>query len=215
MAYSNRDYSTGHSTRRERVLHEIHNVEDAALLSLLHGGEVVSRKAKTFWMHFKDFIDNGNVIGLAVGLVLGASFSALVNSLVDDIISPPLGIALGQASLENLFIVMKNGKNPSTTYMTLEEALNDGAVCLAYGRFFQMTFNFFIVAIALFFLIKFFQTFQQDEIIKSKVKCMYCRQKINKNATRCQFCTSWQDKEEPSHKKSTAPPIGPDGYMSN
>ncbi|KAF9403571.1 hypothetical protein BGX21_002298 [Mortierella sp. AD011] len=182
MAYSDRSYNTGRSTRRERVLHEIHNVEDAALISLLHGGEVVSRKAKTFWMHFKDFIDNGNVIGLAVGLVLGASFSALVNSLVDDIISPPLGIALGQASLENLFIVMKNGKDPSATYLTLEDV---------------------------------FQSFQQEEIIKSKVKCMYCRQKINKNATRCQFCTSWQDKEEPSHKKSTAPPIGPDGYMSN
>ncbi|KAF9352791.1 hypothetical protein BGX26_009440 [Mortierella sp. AD094] len=215
MAYSDRNYNTGRSTRREWVLHEIHNVEDAALISLLHGGEVVSRKAKTFWTHFKDFIDNGNVIGLAVGLVLGASFSSLVNSLVDDIISPPLGIALGKASLENLFVVIKNGKNPSSTYLTLEQALNDGAVCLAYGRFIQMTFNFFIVAIALFILIKIFQSFQQEEIIKSKVKCMYCRQKINKNATRCQFCTSWQDKAEPNHRASTAPPVDVDGYMSN
>ncbi|KAF9206252.1 hypothetical protein BGZ49_002743 [Haplosporangium sp. Z 27] len=217
MSYQNSNYNsynTGRSTRRERFLQEMHNVEDTALTSLLHGGEVVSRKAKTFWTHFQDFIDNGNVIGLAVGLVLGASFTSLVNSLVDDIISPPLGVAVGQASLENLFWVIKDGNHPSSTYLTLEQALDDGAVCLGYGRFIQMTFNFFIVAIALFILIKLFQTFQQEEIIKSKTKCKYCRQKINKFATRCQFCTSWQDKPEPNHTSSNLPLADSNGNMS-
>jgi large conductance mechanosensitive channel len=45
----------------------------------------------------------------------------LVNSLVDDIISPPLGIALGQASLDNLFIVIKSGKHGQSKYPTLEQ----------------------------------------------------------------------------------------------
>ncbi|KAF9111406.1 hypothetical protein BGX27_004982 [Mortierella sp. AM989] len=215
MSHNDRNYNTGRSSRRERIMHEIHNVEDATRISLLHGSEIVTRKARTFCTHFKDFIDNGNVIGLAVGLILGASFTSLVNSLVDDIISPPLGIALGRASLENLFVVIQEGKHPSSTYMTLEQALDDGAVCLAYGRFTQMTFNFFLVAIALFIIIKFFQSFQHEEIIKSKIKCKYCRQKINKNATRCQFCTSWQDKAEPNHTASTAPLLDMDGHMSN
>ncbi|KAG0369137.1 large-conductance mechanosensitive channel [Gamsiella multidivaricata] len=205
------DNNSGQGARRNRI----HDVEDSARISLLHGGETISRKAKTFWGHFKDFIDNGNVIALAVGLILGASFTALVNSLVDDIISPPLGITLGQASLENLFVVIKDGKNASTHYMTLEQARDDGAVCIAYGRFIQMTFNFFTVALVLFILIRLFQSFQQEEIIKSKVKCKYCRQKINKNATRCQFCTSWQDAAEPNHVVSPAPLTRSDGYMSN
>ncbi|KAG0308137.1 hypothetical protein BGZ98_008887 [Dissophora globulifera] len=207
--------ANGQGTRRERILHEIHNVEDAARESLLHGGQIVSSNAKTFWGHFKDFIDNGNVIGLAVGLILGASFTALVNSLVDDIISPPLGIAIGQASLDNLFVVIKDGHDPTRRYLTLEEAQEDGAVCVAYGRFVQMTFNFFIVALMLFVVIRLFQSFQQEEIIKSKVKCRYCRQKINKAATRCQFCTSWQDTVEPNHRASPMPLADADGHMSN
>ncbi|KAF9942733.1 hypothetical protein BGZ67_000140 [Mortierella alpina] len=189
-------------TRHERIIYQIQNAEDAALMSLLHGREVVTRKATSLWTHFKDFIDNGNVLGLAVGLILGASFTSLVKSLVDDIISPPLGIALGQASLDNLFVVIKDGKNATEHYMTLEQAHDDGAVCIAYGRFIQMTFNFVFA-------------FQQEEIIKSKVKCRYCRQKVNKNASRCNFCTSWLDTNEPNHVASPAPLTGTDGYMSD
>lgn len=37
---------------RERIIYEIHNAEDAARQSLLHGGEIVGRKAKTLWSHF-------------------------------------------------------------------------------------------------------------------------------------------------------------------
>ncbi|KAG9327158.1 hypothetical protein KVV02_000874 [Mortierella alpina] len=202
-------------TRRERIIYQIQNAEDAALMSLLHGREVVTRKATSLWTHFKDFIDNGNVLGLAVGLVLGASFTSLVKSLVDDIISPPLGIALGQASLDNLFVVIKDGKNATEHYMTLEQAHDDGAVCIAYGRFIQMTFNFVFVAVVLFLMIRVFQAFQQEEIIKSKVKCRYCRQKVNKNASRCNFCTSWLDTNEPNHVASPAPLTGTDGYMSD
>ncbi|KAG0013883.1 hypothetical protein BGZ82_001987 [Podila clonocystis] len=208
------DDNNTHRSRRERIIYEIHHAEDAARQSLLHGGDVVSRKAKTLWSHFIDFIDNGNVIGLAVGLMLGATFTGLVNSLINDIFSPPLGIALGQASLENLFVVIKDGANATMHYLTLEQGkespLDDGAVCIAYGRFIQATINFFIVALVLFLLIKFFQNFQQEEIIKSKVKCKFCRQKISKVASRCQFCTSWQD--EPRHVQSPVSPSDSNGY---
>ncbi|KAF9921391.1 hypothetical protein FBU30_008611 [Linnemannia zychae] len=209
-------------SQRDRIINGVHSVEDSARESLLHGGVVATRNAKTLWSHFKasqlthDFIDNGNVIGLAVGLILGAAFTTLVNSLVDDIISPPLGLAVGQASLDDLFVVIKEGKNASATYYTLEEAHDDGAVCIAYGRFIQMVFNFFIIAIALFIVIRVFQSFQQEEIIKSKVKCKYCRQKISKAATRCQFCTSWQDRPEQNHVSSPPGPlVDGSGYMSD
>ncbi|KAG0339367.1 hypothetical protein BG000_002290 [Podila horticola] len=118
---SRNDDNNTYRGRRERIIYEIHNAEDAARQSLLNGGEIVSRKAKTLWSHFIDFIDNGNVIGLAVGLMLGATFTSLVNSLINDIFSPPLGIALGQASLENLFVVIQDGANTTMRYLTLEQ----------------------------------------------------------------------------------------------
>ena len=37
---------------------------------------------------FRDFINRGNVVDLAVAVVIGAAFTAIVNSLVDDIIMP-------------------------------------------------------------------------------------------------------------------------------
>lgn len=119
--------------------------------------------------------------------MLGATFTSLVNSLINDIFSPPLGIALGKASLENLFVVIQDGANTTMHYLTLEQgkenvidqvlfcgggflaltvvstftanatcltALDDGAVCIAYGRFIQANINFFIVALVLFLLIK-------------------------------------------------------------
>ncbi|KAF9338181.1 hypothetical protein BGZ91_009001 [Linnemannia elongata] len=208
--------TNGRTTHRERIINGFQTAEDSARESLLHGGVVVTRKAKTLWTHFKDFIDNGNVVGLAVGLILGAAFTSLVSSLVDDIISPPLGLAVGHASLDDLFVVIKDGKNASATYLTLDQAHDDGAVCIAYGRFIQMTFNFFVVALALFTVIRVFQSFQQEEIIKSKVKCKYCRQKISKVATRCQFCTSWQDVPERNHVSSPPGPlVDASGHMSD
>ena len=44
---------------------------------------------------FKDFINKGNVIDLAVGVVIGGAFGKIVNSLVSDIIMPPIGLLIG------------------------------------------------------------------------------------------------------------------------
>ena len=44
---------------------------------------------------FKEFIQKGNAIDMAVGFVMGAAFTAIVNSLVNDLIMPILGLLLG------------------------------------------------------------------------------------------------------------------------
>lgn len=43
---------------------------------------------------FKDFINKGNVVDLAVGVVIGGAFGKIVNSLVNDIIMPPIGMLI-------------------------------------------------------------------------------------------------------------------------
>ena len=36
---------------------------------------------------FKEFINRGNVIDMAVGIIIGAAFTAIVTSLTEDIIN--------------------------------------------------------------------------------------------------------------------------------
>ena len=51
------------------------------------------------WKEFKEFINKGNVMDLAVGVIIGGAFGKIVASLVDNIISPILGLLLGQWSV--------------------------------------------------------------------------------------------------------------------
>ena len=44
---------------------------------------------------YRDFINRGNVVDLAVAVIIGVAFGAVVNSLVNDIVMPPIGLLLG------------------------------------------------------------------------------------------------------------------------
>ena len=99
---------------------------------------------------FKKFAVRGNAIDLAVGVVIGVAFGAIVNSLVKDIINPPLGLLLGGIDFSNFFVVLK-GAGP---YPSLKAAQDAGAVVLTYGLFINALINFFIVAVALFLIVR-------------------------------------------------------------
>lgn len=88
---------------------------------------------------FKEFIARGNVLELAVGLVMGSAFTAIVNSLVEYIITPIIVALTGQAKIEDLSVMI-------------------GSAPLKYGEFLQAVINFFLVALVLFFIIKFINT---------------------------------------------------------
>ncbi len=91
---------------------------------------------------FKSFVMKGNVVDLAVGIIIGAAFGKIVASFVSDIIMPPIGLLIGGETFSNLKVVMK--------------AATEGhpAVTWNYGNFLEVTFDFLIVAFAVFLLIK-------------------------------------------------------------
>ncbi len=91
---------------------------------------------------FKAFAMKGNVIDMAVGIIIGAAFGKIVSSLVSDIIMPPLGLVIGGVDFKDLQFVMK------------EAVDGNPAVSLTYGNFLQVTFDFLIVAFAIFMVIK-------------------------------------------------------------
>lgn len=102
------------------------------------------------WLkEFRDFINRGNVIDLAVGVVIGAAFTTIVNSLVNDLIMPAIGILTG-------------GINFSGLTLTVGEA------ALAYGNFIQTILNFLIIAFAVFWMIQAVNRFRKKEKTEDK-----------------------------------------------
>jgi len=91
---------------------------------------------------FKAFAMRGNVVDMAVGIIIGAAFGKIVSSVVNDIIMPPLGLLVGGVNFTDLKLTLKAAVG--------EEA----AVTLNYGNFLQVTFDFLIVAFAIYLLIK-------------------------------------------------------------
>jgi len=90
---------------------------------------------------FKEFAMKGNVVDLAVGVIIGAAFGKIVSSMVGDIFMPALGKIIGGLNFSDLAITL--GKDP-----TGKEVL------IKYGAFIQTMFDFIIIALVLFFVIK-------------------------------------------------------------
>lgn len=92
---------------------------------------------------FKQFAIKGNVMDLAIGVIIGAAFGKIISSLVNDIVMPILGM---------LFAV-----NFSTLYIMARHTM------ITYGAFLQAIIDFLIVALALFFFVKFINRFKKQE----------------------------------------------------
>ncbi len=96
---------------------------------------------------FKQFAMRGNVIDMAVGIIIGGAFGKIVSSMVSDIIMPGIGLLVGGVNFTDLKI-------------TLKQAVIEGgqtvapAVTINYGEFLQVTFDFIIIAFAIFMMIK-------------------------------------------------------------
>jgi large conductance mechanosensitive channel len=91
---------------------------------------------------FKEFAVKGNVVDMAVGIIIGGAFGKIVSSLVADVVTPPIGLLL-------------SGVDFSSLQVTLREAAGEqAAVTLNYGVFLQTTFDFLIMAMAVFAMIK-------------------------------------------------------------
>ena len=98
---------------------------------------------------FRDFINRGNVIDLAVGIIIGAAFTPIARSLVDDIIMPPIGLLLGGVDFSNLGIVLTRAE-----YESVAAAVEAGAPVIAYGVFINTVVQFLITAFAIFLLVR-------------------------------------------------------------
>jgi large conductance mechanosensitive channel len=112
---------------------------------------------------FKDFINRGNVVDLAVGVAVGAAFGRVVTSLVEDVIMPPIGRILSDLDFSNLYLPLSS-KVPHG--LALKDARAIGGPILAYGNFITVVLNFVIVAFCIFLVVKAMNTFKRREAAK-------------------------------------------------
>jgi len=84
-----------------------------------------------FIKEFKEFINQGNVVDLAVAVILASAFGKIVTSLVDDIIMPIIAMIGGVDEIAELTL---------------------GPVLI--GKVLAASINFIIIAFVLFLIIK-------------------------------------------------------------
>lgn len=85
---------------------------------------------------FKDFINKGNLLAIAVGFVIGGAFSSLVTALVENVIMPLVAIPFGEPKFDDVLILH----------------LNDAEI--RFGSFLTVAVTFLSIAFVLFLMLK-------------------------------------------------------------
>ncbi len=90
---------------------------------------------KKFFSDFKEFAMKGNVLDMAVGVIIGAAFGKIVTSLVENVLMPLIGMATGGLNFADL-------------------SCKVGEAELKYGQLLQDIFDFLIIALCIFMMVK-------------------------------------------------------------
>lgn len=144
------------------------------------------------WEDFKKFAFKGNVIDLAVGVIIGAAFGKIVSAVVADVVMPIVGLVMPAGDWRNAGIVLRPGATPKDDLV------------LKWGDFLGTIVDFFVVAVALFFIVSRLvkgleKRLEGDKPVDTR-ECPFCCETVPVKATRCKFCTS----ELPSPKVQAA-----------
>ena len=142
---------------------------------------------------FKEFINRGNVMDMAVGVVVGGAFTAIVTSLTGDVVQPLVDFVTGttEEGIPNLQFTV-----PGTT------------ITFGFSNFISAVIQFFITAVVVFAVVKAFNKAQnlggdlskgliskvtgkdgeEVEIEMLSPTCPFCLEEIKEGATRCPHC---------------------------
>ena len=118
-------------------------------------------KSVSFLQDFKAFAMKGNVVDMAVGVIIGGAFGKIVTSMVNDVIMPLIGLAVGGINFTDLKLTL----SPEV----LDEAgeVVKAATYMNSGNFLQVTFDFIIVALCIFTVIRLMGKLSRKEEAKA------------------------------------------------
>ncbi len=125
-----------------------------------------------FFKEFKEFINQGDVMDMAVGIIIGGALTAIVTALTSDIIQPLINfITGGNAEVGGLVI-------PGTQ--------------IDFGSFISACINFLIIAFIVFCLVKGVNKMRsmgkKGDAEPDALCCPFCLEEVKVGATRCPHC---------------------------
>ena len=123
------------------------------------------------WKEFKNFIQKGSVLDMAVGIIMGSAFTAIVNSLVEDLLMPIITGLTAGVDFEDLVV-------------------NVGGATLKFGNLINAIITFLIISLVLFLILKSMHKIEPVSDEPTTKECPYCKSEIAISATRCPNCTS-------------------------
>lgn len=103
---------------------------------------------KKLFSEFKKFITRGNVIDMAVGVAVATAFTAIVTAFTKGFITPLLTLLTGESDLDEMRWVLRKAIEDAEGNIVEDE------VAILWGPFVHAILDFFIIAMALFIVIK-------------------------------------------------------------
>lgn len=104
---------------------------------------------KGFMTEFKEFINKGNVMDLAVGMIIAGAFGKIVAALVENILMPIVGMLLGGVDFAKLSVTV-------------------GEASIVYGAFIQAIIDFLIIALVIFIIVKNINKMKKEEVAEEE-----------------------------------------------
>ena len=131
---------------------------------------------------FKEFIDKGNAMDMAVGVIIGGAFTAIVTALTTNIINPIITVITGGGT-------------------DMAGALVIPGTEIDFGAFISACINFLIIAIVVFLMVKGLNSAKDaaaklakkneeeaEEAEEAVPTCPFCLEEVKEGATRCPHC---------------------------
>ncbi len=99
---------------------------------------------KDLLKEFKDFVNRGNLVELAVAFVLASAFAPVVLSIVEFIFMPIIAAIIGQPDFNSL-------------------SIDIGEATINYGTPLTLIINFLVIAFVCFLVVKAYNTMRQPD----------------------------------------------------
>ena len=107
---------------------------------------------QSFVGEYKKFVSRGNVIDMAVGVIIGGAFTAIVTAMSSNILEPVIKFALsewfGDAHLDGLYTVLKEGYAEDGTFSL------ENSIYIDWSTLVNAIIHFMLVALVLFCILR-------------------------------------------------------------
>ena len=97
---------------------------------------------------FKDFINRGNVVDMAIGVIIAGAFGKITTSLVNDVFMPLISWIFGARDMTALNLVVR-----PELVNEAGEVIQAG-ITIGFGTFVATIIDFLLVAMVVFMVVK-------------------------------------------------------------